>query len=97
LAVRSRSRARGGRSSPGRSASRTRASPRRPTGAEERDSLAALATTTDKTAYWQSDTKTFTGANGRGADMETTGLAAYGLVNLLVDLSYTFLDPRIRY
>jgi peptide/nickel transport system permease protein len=23
--------------------------------------------------------------------------AAYVLINLLVDLSYTFLDPRIRY
>jgi uncharacterized protein YfaS (alpha-2-macroglobulin family) len=42
--------------------------------------LTEMATVTDKTAYWQSDTQTFTGANGHGADLETTGLAAYGLV-----------------
>jgi hypothetical protein len=33
-----------------------------------------------KTAWWQSDTQTFTGADREGADLETTGLAAYGLV-----------------
>ena len=44
------------------------------------DALIALAKTTDKSAYWQSDTQTFTGARGHGADLETTGLAAYGLV-----------------
>ncbi|MHB9133311.1 MAG: alpha-2-macroglobulin family protein [Armatimonadota bacterium] len=38
------------------------------------------AKTTDKAAYWESDTKTFTGATQAGADLETTGLAAYGLV-----------------
>ncbi|MCS6775183.1 MAG: alpha-2-macroglobulin family protein [Chloroherpetonaceae bacterium] len=42
--------------------------------------LIEMATTTDKTAYWQSDTRTFTGAERAGADLETTGLAAYGLV-----------------
>lgn len=44
------------------------------------DALIALAKTTDKTAYWQTDTPTFTGAVEKGADLETTGLAAYGLV-----------------
>ena len=38
------------------------------------------ATVTGKTAYWQSDTQTFTGAKQEGADLETTGLAAFGLV-----------------
>ncbi len=44
------------------------------------DALIHTATVTDKTACWQSETQTFTGANGHGADLETTGLAAYGLV-----------------
>jgi hypothetical protein len=44
------------------------------------DALIALAKTTDKTAWWQADTKTFTGASQEGADLETTGLAAFGLV-----------------
>jgi uncharacterized protein YfaS (alpha-2-macroglobulin family) len=42
--------------------------------------LMAAAKTTDKTAYWVGDTITFTGAKGDGADIETTGLAAYGLL-----------------
>ncbi len=42
--------------------------------------LIALAHTTDKTAFWQTDTATFTGARSIGADLETTGLAAYALV-----------------
>ena len=41
--------------------------------------LITQATTTEKTACWQSDTQTFTGARSSGADLETTGLAAYGL------------------
>ena len=41
--------------------------------------LIELAKTTDMDAYWQTDTQTFTGAKERGADLETTGLAAYGL------------------
>lgn len=41
--------------------------------------LIAQATVSEKTAYWQSDTRTFTGATQQGADMETTGMAAYGL------------------
>lgn len=41
--------------------------------------LIALAKTTGKTAYWDSNTQTFTGANQRGADLETTGMAAYAL------------------
>ena len=48
--------------------------------AEAADALIKTATVTEKTAYWQSGTQTFTGANGHGADLETTGLAAYGLV-----------------
>ena len=42
--------------------------------------LIALAKTDDRAAWWQSDTQTFTGAKAEGADQETTGLAAYGLV-----------------
>ena len=45
------------------------------------EKLIGLAKTTDKTAYWQEDTQTFTGAQGVGADVETTGLAAYGLLH----------------
>lgn len=41
--------------------------------------LIALATTTDKVAYWDAKTQTFTGANQIGADLETTGMAAYAL------------------
>lgn len=41
--------------------------------------LIDLAKTGDKTAWWQGETRTFTGASGEGADIETTGLAAYGL------------------
>jgi uncharacterized protein YfaS (alpha-2-macroglobulin family) len=44
------------------------------------DRLIALAKTTDKTAYWVGDTTTFTGAEGAGADIETTALAAFGLL-----------------
>ncbi len=43
------------------------------------NALIEQATATDKTAYWQADTQTFTGANSKGADLETTGLAAFGL------------------
>jgi hypothetical protein len=42
--------------------------------------LIGTAKTTEKTAWWQSDTQTFTGADRQGADLETTGLAAFGLV-----------------
>jgi hypothetical protein len=41
---------------------------------------ARTATGTEKSAYWRSDTSTYTGAYGLGADLETTGLAAYGLL-----------------
>ena len=44
------------------------------------NALIALAKVTEKTAYWESDTQTFTGANSAGADLETSGLAAFGLV-----------------
>ena len=44
--------------------------------------LIALAAQTDKSAYWPGEAgQTFTGAEGLGADMETTGLAAYGLLH----------------
>ena len=45
------------------------------------EKLIGLAKVTDKTAYWQGDGQTFTGAQGVGADLETTGLAAYGLLH----------------
>ena len=48
--------------------------------AQAANGLIGLATQTEKTAYWKSETQTFTGAEGAGADMETTGLAAYGLL-----------------
>jgi len=42
--------------------------------------LLGIAKQTDKSLYWQSDMPSFTGAQDVGADLETTGLAAYGLV-----------------
>ena len=42
--------------------------------------LIDMAKTTDKAAWWEAETKTFTGAEKEGADLETTGLAAFGLV-----------------
>ena len=49
---------------------------------EVANKLIALATQTDKAAYWPGEAgQTFTGAEGQGADMETTGLAAYGLLH----------------
>ena len=50
------------------------------TAASVAQKLIASAKTTDKTAYWVSDTKTFTGAEQAGADLETTALAAYALL-----------------
>lgn len=44
------------------------------------DSLITMAKTDAKAAWWQSDTKTFTGATSEGADLETSGLAAFGLL-----------------
>ena len=35
----------------------------------------------EETAYWEGEGQTFTGAQGKGADLETTGLAAYGLLH----------------
>jgi uncharacterized protein YfaS (alpha-2-macroglobulin family) len=43
------------------------------------ESLMSTAKTDAKSAYWVSDTQTFTGAQEEGADLETTGLAAYAL------------------
>lgn len=48
--------------------------------AQVANKLIEMAKTTDKAAWWEGDTKTFTGAEKEGADLETTGLAAYGLV-----------------
>ncbi len=48
--------------------------------AQVANDLIGLAKDNGKTAAWESDTKTFTGAEQAGADLETTGLAAYGLV-----------------
>lgn len=50
------------------------------TTAKVAEALIALAKTNDNAAWWQSETQTFTGAKAEGADQETTGLAAYGLV-----------------
>lgn len=44
------------------------------------DALIEQAKTDAKIAYWKSDTQTFTGAQQDGADLETTGMAAFGLV-----------------
>jgi hypothetical protein len=41
--------------------------------------LIGMAKQTDKAAWWESEIPTFTGAQKGSADMETTGLAAYGL------------------
>ena len=48
--------------------------------AEVATRLIGQAKTTDKAAYWAGEGETFTGASGAGADGETTGLAAYGLL-----------------
>ncbi len=58
----------------------TKVEPEADTTAKFAEALIALAKTTDKAAWWQSDTQTFTGAKAEGADLETTGLAAFGLV-----------------
>jgi alpha-2-macroglobulin-like protein len=50
------------------------------TTADAANKLIALAKTSDKAAWWETDTQTFTGAVKEGADLETTGLAAFGLV-----------------
>ncbi|MGC8669166.1 MAG: MG2 domain-containing protein [Chthonomonadales bacterium] len=41
--------------------------------------LIGMAKQTEKTAWWEGEERTFTGATRASADMETTGLAAYGL------------------
>ncbi len=41
--------------------------------------LIGMAKVTDKAAWWEGDTQTFTGAKKESADLEATGLAAYGL------------------
>jgi len=51
--------------------------------------LISLAKTTDKTAWWEGEGQTFTGAEGKGADLETTGLAAYGLLHWGRNASFT--------
>jgi len=47
--------------------------------ADAAEKLIRIAKTTDKAAWWEGDTQTFTGAQQGSADLETTGLAAYGL------------------
>src|SRR4029079_14603910 len=49
------------------------------TTADAAEKLVRIAKTTDKAAWWEGDTQTFTGAKSGSADLETTGLAAYGL------------------
>lgn len=41
--------------------------------------LMGMARQTEKTAWWEGEERTFTGATRASADLETTGLAAYGL------------------
>jgi hypothetical protein len=43
------------------------------------ETLVSTAKDDGKSSYWVSDTQTFTGAQQGGADLETTGLAAYAL------------------
>jgi hypothetical protein len=49
------------------------------TTADAAEKLIRIAKTTEKAAWWEGDTQTFTGASQGSADLETTGLAAYGL------------------
>lgn len=44
------------------------------------EALAEKAVVEGDTAYWKSSTPTFTGADGKGADLETTALATYALL-----------------
>lgn len=44
------------------------------------NALIRLAKQNDKAAWWEGGGQTFTGARDESADLETTGLAAYGLV-----------------
>jgi hypothetical protein len=59
----------------------TRAAKEEPITDELAKTLLGKATVTEKTAYWTSgEAPTFTGATRAGADLETTGLAAFALV-----------------
>lgn len=49
------------------------------TTADAAEKLIRIAKSTEKAAWWEGDTQTFTGAKQASADLETTGLAAYGL------------------
>jgi uncharacterized protein YfaS (alpha-2-macroglobulin family) len=51
-----------------------------PDGKTAIDMLAKLAVEEDKVAYWKGAAPTFTGASDKGADLETTALAAYALI-----------------
>ena len=51
-----------------------------PDGKTAIDMLAKLAVQEDKVAYWKGAAPTFTGASDKGADLETTALAAYALI-----------------
>ncbi len=51
-----------------------------PDGKTAIDMLAEMAVEQDKTAYWKGAGRTFTGATAEGADLETTALATYALV-----------------
>ncbi|HEV2474569.1 MAG TPA: alpha-2-macroglobulin family protein [Chthonomonadales bacterium] len=51
--------------------------------------LIKLARVSNDAAYWQSDGPTFTGAIHDGADMETSGLATYGLARWGGDGAFT--------
>lgn len=59
------------------------------------DSLIKLAETDARSAWWKSDTKTFTGATSQGADLETSGLAAFGLAKW--GRNSTFTNKALTY
>lgn len=67
----------------------TVADPNGPDNGKVAHDLMALAKTTDKTAWWQDSGATFTGAEKRGADLETTGLATYALCKWGQDSGFT--------
>ncbi|MEI7832591.1 MAG: MG2 domain-containing protein [bacterium] len=57
--------------------------------AEVANALIKSASVTDKNARWQTGAPTYTGAETKGADLETTGLAAFGLVKWGHDANFT--------
>jgi len=56
------------------------AKPDAPTGGDAIEALAKLAVVDDKSAFWKPTEPTFTSAQDKSADIETTALATYALV-----------------